>query len=67
VYKNSNTKKNVPFGKNVGHITDFDSTVEGGQKTTLEHHVREKPTTLGIDCLFLKLTPSARAEPMHCM
>jgi len=60
-------KKKVQFGKSPGHITDFDSTVEGGQKTNLEHHVREKPTTLGTEWLFPKLTPSARGEPMHCM
>jgi len=59
-------KKNVPFGENPGHITDFESKVEGGQKTNLEHHVREKPTTLGIDCLFPKLTPSIMVEGNPC-
>jgi hypothetical protein len=59
-------KRNVPFGKHPGHNTDFKSTVEGGPKTNLEHHVREKPTTSGNDCLFPKLTPSIMLEGNLC-
>jgi hypothetical protein len=59
-------QKNVPFGKHPGHNTDFESMVERGPKTNLEHHVREKPTTSGIDCLFPNLTPNIMLEGNPC-